>query len=74
MKILLVLLLVAMLSACTPANGLNLAKAEYLCRDHGGLYNFRSIREEPVVCSDGTKFDVQDVSEVIIKDHKYLPE
>ncbi|AGM46860.1 hypothetical protein AD45P2_00205 [Alteromonas phage vB_AmaP_AD45-P2] len=74
MKVLVTLLSLALLAACTPRTGLNKAKGEYLCRNNGGIYFFYSFSEYPVVCNDGTAFTIKQLETIIIKDPEYLPE
>ena len=62
-----------LLSGCTPATKMNVAKSEYLCKDHGGGYAIYQFSEYPIVCRDGTRFSVKQLDSVIITDHDYLP-
>ena len=70
-----ILLLVALcLLGCTPATKLNNAKGEFLCKEHGGMYALRNFNQHPIMCVDGTKFDVGIVNSTIITDPKFYPE
>lgn len=66
------LLSILILTACTVPNEVNMAKSEYLCRHHGGLYNIRKFSEYPVVCNNGKSFSVRDLEGVIIEDKRYF--
>tara|TARA_R110002153_G_scaffold274311_1_gene448378 strand:+ start:306 stop:527 length:222 start_codon:yes stop_codon:yes gene_type:complete len=67
------LLPLLLLVGCVPASTLNVAKAEFLCKDHGGLYDFIGFKQRPVYCVDGTRFDVNAVREAVIDDPEYYP-
>ena len=76
LKVFVLLSVIGLLSACTESKelGLKEAKAEYLCRDQGGLYLFRVIKDYPVTCKNGRKYSKMDLRKVIIEDPKFLPE
>ena len=52
---------------------MNVAKANYLCKDSGGLYRFYPFGQYLVQCKDGTKFDISTLEGTIILNHEYLP-
>ena len=60
------LLLVLLLSGCTPYTNMNKAKSQYLCKDHGFVYRFKATAEFPVECLDGTKFSEKELIAVIM--------
>ena len=74
MKKLITITLVLVCSACTVPTKINKAKAEFLCKDSGGLYSIHTQREYPVKCKDGTVFNKQELKSTIITDTEYLPE
>ena len=73
MKHLFLLFLLLSLSGCLRNTEMNIAKANYLCKENGGLYNFYTADVKPVVCNDGTNFTVEQLVSTIIKDPKFYP-
>jgi len=69
MRVLLICSLFA-LTGCNSASELNLAKAEYVCRDSGGLHAFRWLDQNSAVCRNGQTYNIDNV---IIRDSKYYP-
>ncbi len=72
-KILMGLVLATLATGCTPATKLNRAKAEYLCKDDGGLYSFDDFSEYPVKCANGVMFSRDTLAAAIIQDERFLP-
>ncbi len=72
-KVLMGLVLATLATGCTPATKLNIAKAEYLCKDDGGLYAFKRLENNPVQCANGVMFSRKALAAAIIKDERFLP-
>lgn len=49
-----------------------MAKGKYLCRDSGGLYEFRAINEQVVTCRNGKTFSVTELERTVIDDPNYF--
>jgi len=69
-----ILLAAILLVGCTPVDAMNTAKAEYLCKDSGGLHRIMTFSEYPVICNNGQVFSTQQLQLVIIDDPKYYAE
>lgn len=65
------IILVGILSACTPNSTMNVNKAKYLCRDDGGLHIIKPFSEYPVICRNGQKFSVHQIDQTVIEDSQY---
>ncbi len=72
-RILMGLVLATLATGCTPATKLNIAKAEYLCKDYGGLYAFKRLENNPVKCANGVMFSRNTLTAAIIHDERFLP-
>ncbi len=72
-KVLMGLVLATLATGCTPATKLNIAKAEYLCKDDGGLYLFDDFSGYPVKCANGVMFARDTLLVTIIQDERFLP-
>lgn len=62
----------AVLVGCVPPSNINMAKGEYLCRDSGGLYEFRTLGEQVIMCRNGKTFSVTELERTVIDDPKYF--
>jgi len=65
-KKLFILIVIVLTQACTPANEMNLAKAQWLCKNDGYLHKFRGELEHPVECTSGRKFSRTELKAVIM--------
>ncbi len=72
-RILMGLVLATLATGCTPVTKMNIAKAEYLCKDDGGLYHFDGFSEYPVECANGVMFARDTLLVTIIQDERFLP-
>ena len=72
MKLVAMLSVLAVLVGCVPPSNINMAKGEYLCRDSGGLYKFRAINEQVVMCRNGKTFSVTELERTVIDDPNYF--
>lgn len=67
----LLLILVVFMSGCY--SSLDTAKAKYLCRNNGGLYELEILGSKRILCNDGTEFSSEKLRSTIIEDDEYLP-
>jgi len=65
-KAITILAVLLLITGCTPASDMNLAKAQWLCKDDGYLYKFRGEYSNPVICRSGRKFSNHDLKAVIM--------
>lgn len=72
MKLVVMLSVLIGLVGCVPPSNINMAKGKYLCRDSGGLYEFRAINEQVVMCRNGKTFSVTELERTVIDDPNYF--